>query len=66
MLRVFYQLIYKNKNKKHLFRFFFQEAKMKFIKGLNITHVPANMPRLSFGPCKTKIMKSVLAKFYVF
>jgi len=34
--------------------------------GLNITLVCANMPRLSFGACKNKIMKSVLAKFSVF
>jgi len=34
--------------------------------GLNITLVLANMSRLSFGPCKKKIQKSVLAKFSVF
>jgi len=37
-----------------------------FLLGLNITLFPANMPRLSFGPCKKKIQKSVLAKFSVF
>jgi len=31
-------------------------------KGLNITLVPANMARLSFGPCKKKNSKSILAK----
>jgi len=33
---------------------------------LNITLVPANMLRLSFDPYNLFILKSVLAKFYVF
>jgi len=39
---------------------------LKYFEGLNITLVPANMSRLSFGPCKKKIQKSILAKFSVF
>jgi len=34
--------------------------------GLNMTPVLTNMSRLSFGPCKKKNLKSVLAKFPVF
>jgi len=36
-----------------------------FNEGLNIALVPANMPCLSFGPCKKK-MFLVPAKFFVF
>jgi len=34
--------------------------------GLNIALVPANMARISFGPCKKKILFLVPAKFFVF
>jgi len=34
--------------------------------GLNITVIPVNMSRLSFGPYNLFILKSVLAKFSVF
>jgi len=35
-------------------------------KSLNIALVPANMARLSFGPCKKKNLFLVPAKFFVF
>jgi len=38
----------------------------QFFFGLNIALVPANMIRLSFGPCKKKNQKSVPAKNSVF
>jgi len=34
--------------------------------GLNITLVPANMPRLSFGPCKKKFRNSSSQNFLSF
>jgi len=34
--------------------------------GLNMVVVPANMSRLSFGPCKKKNLILVPTKFFVF
>jgi len=40
-------------------------TQLNFLEGLNIALVPANMPRLSFGPCKKKICFWSL-KFFLF
>jgi len=39
---------------------------LHFLFGLNMVLVPANMSRLSFDPCKIKILFFVPAKFFVF
>jgi len=43
-----------------------REFILYFFVGLNMVLVPANMPRLSFDPCKKKKFVLVPAKIFVF